>query len=612
MVPRACRGPALVAPTLLAIALLVVARPAQAWVDVHVEGDDVRVSVEPSGKARVEHRLTLKIAGGPLRAFDVRGVEGDAAPEPEGYVAPLKEASRGSLASATPVTMETVPANNTAGPDGAPSLPALRVRFQNDRGLGRGVYLLVLRYRTDLSDRIRLDGAMAKVSWRGPVWEDGLASARVTFALPAAPSEPRPEEAAPDGVDPTSAGHEARPLVLSTVRRGTTEDTIELLRPYAPRDEAVTWTVRTDIRAFKATSPEVTRLPPPPEVAGALAEPRRRAGALAVGASLFLLYALLVARKSLEVARDAAKAGVAARPFVPLPTAIRATLAGLVLAAGVGVELLLDRATLGAALVLAAAAFAAHRTPRWDSAARLRGPGRWLPVTETEALAAPPQEKGGLLDASTWAGKGLLLVGLAALGGIVAVLDTSSPYQAHLVAFDATALLVLFATGRRAELPQPPQAAAGVLRRVVRRVRREMKGALPGEDLRVVGRIRVPEGSADPDELRLGLSPRRALAGFVALEVGVVFARGAGSVVALPEVLLRFTAGSACEEAALALNTGGRRTGGRKASEQVLSFSPKLPTARMTAGLVVSLLQAVMATGEEAARKKAERQQRAA
>lgn len=612
MVPRARRGPALVARTLTALALLVIARPARAWVDVHVEGDEVRVSVEPSGKARIEHRVTLKIAGGPLRAFDVRGTEGDATPEPEGYVAPLKEASRGSLASATPVTLETIPANNTTGLDGAPPLPALRVRFQNDRGLGRGVYLLVLRYRTDLSDRIRLDGAMAKVTWRGPLWDDGFASARVTFALPAAPSEPRPEEAAPDGAEPGSFGNEARPLVLSTVRRGTTEDTIELLRPYMPQGEAVTWAVRADVRAFKATAPEVARAPEKPEAGGSLAEPRRRAVALAVGASLFLLYGLLVAWKSLEVARDAAKAGGAARPLVPLPTAIRATLAGLALAAGVGVELVLDRATFGALLVLVASALAAHRTPRWEPAMRLRGPGRWLPVTEAEALADPKREKGGLLDASTWAGKGLLLLGLSALGGIVALLDASSPYQAHLVAFDATALLALFATGRRAELPPPPQGAAGVLRGVARRVRREMKKTLKGEDLRVVGRIRVPDGSADPDELRLSMAPRRALSGFVALEVGVTFTRGVGSVVALPEVLLRFTAGSACEEAALALGAGGRRSGGRKASEQVLSFSPRLPTAGMTAGLVASLLRAVMVSGEEAAMKKAEGQQRAA
>jgi len=406
-----------------------------------------------------------------------------------------------------------------------------------------------------------------------------------------------------------SPAGEARPLLLATVRRGTTEDAIELLRPYTPRGEAVTWSVRADLRAFKATSPETTRAPAPPEAAGTLAEPRRRAIALAVGAALFVLYGLLVARKSLEVARDAAKAGVAARPLVPLPTAIRATLAGLSLALGVGVELVLDRATLGALLVLLASALAAHRTPRWDTTARLRGPGRWLPVAEAEALRDPPREKGRALDSSTLVGKALLLLSLAALAGIVVLLEASSPYRAELVAFDVTALLAIFGTGRRAELPRRPEAAARLLRGVARRVRR----ALKGEELRVVGRIRVPEGSADPDELRLGIAPRRALQGFIALEVGVVFARGAGAVIALPEVLLRFTEGSACEEAALALGAGGRRSRGRRASEQVLAFSPRLPTEAMTAGLVVSLLGAVRGAEAGAMRAaKGEGQKRAA
>ena len=54
------------------------ARPALAWVDAHVEGDDVRVTLDRGGEARVEHKITLKIAGGPLRSLDIRGVDADA------------------------------------------------------------------------------------------------------------------------------------------------------------------------------------------------------------------------------------------------------------------------------------------------------------------------------------------------------------------------------------------------------------------------------------------------------------------------------------------------------------------------------------------------------
>src|SRR4051812_5134886 len=64
MVLRARHGPALLVGSILALLLVCFgARPARAWVDVHVEGDDVRLSVDRSGRARVEHRVTLKISG---------------------------------------------------------------------------------------------------------------------------------------------------------------------------------------------------------------------------------------------------------------------------------------------------------------------------------------------------------------------------------------------------------------------------------------------------------------------------------------------------------------------------------------------------------------------
>ncbi len=101
---------------------------------------------------------------------------------------------------------------------------------------------------------------------------------------------------------------------------------------------------------------------------------------LGVGAlALFVLYSVIVALKSVEVARGARAAGVTARPLVPLPAVVRAVLAGAALVSGLWVELFLARSTAGALLVLAATALAAHLTPRWRRA-ELRGPGRWLPV----------------------------------------------------------------------------------------------------------------------------------------------------------------------------------------------------------------------------------------
>src|SRR6478735_6083668 len=157
----------LVALLVACCVLLVGARPSYAWVDVNVEGDDVRLIVEPSGLSRVEHRITLKIAGGPLRSIEIRGVDGDAVPDVDGYVVPQREALQSSLASAIPIATELMPPGNKPERDGSPALSALRIRFQNDRGLGRGVYVILVRYATSLASRISPDGAMARVAWRG-------------------------------------------------------------------------------------------------------------------------------------------------------------------------------------------------------------------------------------------------------------------------------------------------------------------------------------------------------------------------------------------------------------------------------------------------------------
>src|SRR5215212_5192167 len=118
MVLRARRGPALAAVALLAVVLILLgARPAMAWVDVHVEGDDVRLSLDSSGRARVEHRITLKITGGPMRS------------------------------------LELVPPGTPKEADASAPVSVLRVRFQSNRGIGRGVYVLLVRYGTSLSDR---------------------------------------------------------------------------------------------------------------------------------------------------------------------------------------------------------------------------------------------------------------------------------------------------------------------------------------------------------------------------------------------------------------------------------------------------------------------------
>jgi hypothetical protein len=108
-----------------------------------------------------------------------------------------------------------------------------------------------------------------------------------------------------------------------------------------------------------------------------------------------------------------------------------------------------------------------------------------------------------------------------------------------------------------------------------------------------VGRIRLPEGSDRADELRLAAAPRTTPVGFGAIEIGVVHVRGAGGAIAIPEVIVRVTRGSACEAAIERLLRHGRSTRGRRLGERVIVFSPRLPTVHMTAGLVVRLVRAL-------------------
>ena len=74
---------------------------------------------------------------------------------------------------------------------------------------------------------------------------------------------------------------------------------------------------------------------------------------------------------------------------------------------------------------------------------------------------------------------------------------------------------------------------------LLRKIARHVRSALRVDPPRIVGRIRIPDGASEPDELRLAIAPRAAITGFVTIEIGVVQIAGAGGSIALPEVLLR-------------------------------------------------------------------------
>jgi hypothetical protein len=65
-------------------------------------------------------------------------------------------------------------------------------------------------------------------------------------------------------------------------------------------------------------------------------------------------------------------------------------------------------------------------------------------------------------------------------------------------------------------------------------------------------------------------------------------------------VILRYSEGSPCEAQLGGLVRAGKRTRGRKPGEVAVVFSPRLPTARMTADLAARLARAVAASPKAA------------
>jgi hypothetical protein len=247
--------------------------------------------------------------------------------------------------------------------------------------------------------------------------------------------------------------------------------------------------------------------------------------------------------------------------------------------------------TPSAAVLLLAVALVAHRPPAWPKSFFFRKPGRWLPVAERDAFAPAERLRGAFLDVSTRAGKALFVLAIAAVAGLSVLAAEMSRHLAAMIALDGTLVLALFGTGRMSALPPRPEAFVGPF---LRDVRARLAKALAAS-ARFVGRIRVPEGEAVPDELRLGVVPRPAAQGFRSLEVGGVVVPGMGGPALLPGVLLRYAEGSPCEAQLGAMVRAGKITRGRKPGEVAVVFTPRLPTAKMTADLAARLARAVAA-----------------
>lgn len=555
---------------LVSLTLWLLPSSARAWIETHLLGDDVRIEVESSGAAIVEHAITMRLRGGPLRSFDLLGADRDALPLEGSHVVPAKAGD-----SALPIPLSIV-----QRPDGA-----LRVSIEHPRGLRRGTFLFRLRYRTNLlaTGALERDGAMLRLAWAGPIWPEGFGNARCTFVLPPAPTAPR---SAQDDIEPLLEGEadaEAATSFLAELRRHADRDEIELVRPHVSRREQALWAIRFDPRALGEVSDARLQPPPPPPVEATALE--RALGWAPIAGLLLVAFSLLVAAKGQEVQRFGQAAGLRPRPLVPLASIPRALLAGPIFAAGIGLQTVLDEAIAGTLLVLFAAALTTYLTPHWKP--RPRGPGRWLPLKDADAFAEKAPSKGPRLDIGAPAGRRALVLAMVAFAlAATATWHFASPYYGYLVAFDAAVLLPLFGTGRLVQLPPDPVTASSRrLRRIAEKLRKKPW-------LRAVAWARLPQGGDRFDELRLLVMPRLPRRGLSGIEVGIAWARGAGGALAVPQVLVRVVDGSPCHEALTAHLGAVSWTRGRKPDERVALLTPELPTTSMTAALALRIAEA--------------------
>ncbi|MCS6900687.1 MAG: hypothetical protein RMJ98_08680 [Myxococcales bacterium] len=553
----------------VAVLLIVVCpREAHAWIETTVLSDDVRLLVERNGSAVVEHQMTLRVRGSPMRMFVLGGVDADAQPEGAAVAIPQRDGASAHVEDQVPLAVMVTP-------DGG-----LRLQVDDPKGLPRGTYLLKFRYRTDLvrTGALEKDGTMVKLRWLGARLPNGVDSAKTVVVVPSAPTEPTGGERGPD------LGLSSIGAFLTTTRRFPDRDEIELVRPHVAKAEQVAWSVRLDPRSLGAVNDPRIRPPPSTAVRAILrSESRERQVFLAVAAGVAILFTALTAIKGRQVELAARAAGLAPRPLFPAPSHVRAFLAGPAVALGVGLQLLLEPPAVGTVVLVGAMLLMAHRTPLPRPTSR--GPGRWLALSEAEAFVPAPKLRDTWLDVSTREGKVGLVLTCLAVGVAAAATFQVSPYHANLLVLDALMLVALFFTGRCSELaPSLVRGPAGLLQRLHKELCRRAPGA------RIVPWARFPQGQSEPDELRLMILPKGALRGLHGIEVGYAFAVGSGGVIACPEVLVRVAEDTEAAHKARSLAPFGRWVHGRKAGELVLSLEPRSASWRSVVGLVGSLL----------------------
>ena len=548
----------------LALGLFAVPRPALAgWLETQIRSYSATVDVESDGKAVVASELVLSVRGGPLKRFEVQGVDPDAQPLPDATVTPTVTG-----AASLPLLVER-------RDDGT-----LLLEVDHEKGLRSGRYNFAFRYGTNLAERgmIQRRPSYAELRWVSPRFEQGIDSMRVLLRLPPAPTPPAlPSYDANDPEAPFGA-------FISNLRRAPEKDELEIVRPHVAKNEAVVWRAHVSPTLAPGAAPSAETAEPLAVAPRPVAAAERAARPLhwwAIGAAIALAYGLLVWFKWRSFARACRENDAHARALVPFPIGLRAPLAGLFAAAAAALALPLSAPTAAACSLSLSLLLASLRAPALKAV--LRGPGQWLPLQESEAFRrVTPRLPGRLLDCSTLPGFVCFVLGLATAVGAAAWLLRRSPYEALLALLAATVLLPIFSTGRSVDLPPHPLAHGPMLARLSRKLRRPTTKVVPW--------ARVRDVDGQPDELRLLVQPKPCPPGLVALEVGIESVRGLGGAVSAPYVLIRVKEGAALLSS---MPRSAVWTRGRKPDERVALLRPTLPTLGSCLTLLDGLLKRI-------------------
>jgi hypothetical protein len=567
----------LIAAALGAVAVAAASPASAAWLETRVKSHTSVVDVDARGNAVVSEELVLGVRGGPLKTFEIPGADADADMLPEASVVPI-------VKYGVPAPIPLTIARQDDG--------TLRIEIEREKGLFTGSYTFRFAYRTALlaRDRIRRRGAAAEVEWIGPRFSDGIDVAKVIFRLP----EGRVTPTLAQGGDAEDAALGS--AFLSAVRHTGGKVEVEIVRPHVARGEPPLWRVATDPKIFEGLPAKIVDVPA--ERAARIVPlelPAERAGVGLAAIALAVVYALLVFVKWRWVAADARSASASPRALIPLPAPMRAALAGAALGAAALLAALGDYPNVAGGALLFAIAFAWLRAP--GVSPKPRGPGHWFVLTEEEAFAKRRVlRRARWFDAGTLQGFSALTVLLVGFGVGARFLVLHSPYHALSLLLGAFSLLPIFGTGRGTSLPV--ERVSGAQRTLARIKRRASVVA----QAKIVPWARIPDGSQEPDELRLLVRPRAALDGLTSIEVGVEFTPSAAGFFPEAFVLVRVREGSAADNA---LAAGASFQRGRRVDERVAVFRPDLPNAGACARLLARVIESLRPAQGEGTRGRA-------